>query len=115
MREIWKPNVTVAAIIESGGRYLLVEEETRDGLKLAQDLTTEDWLPIAQGSEVPARVRPRTTTMDCPGPTTRRRSWRRSRPPSAAIAGRPARRWRVSPTMQSGQGRGKTQSEWGLR
>jgi phosphatase NudJ len=30
----WKPRVTVAAIIEQGGRFLLVEEETADGLKL---------------------------------------------------------------------------------
>lgn len=30
----WKPNVTVAAIIERGGRFLLVEEETAEGLKL---------------------------------------------------------------------------------
>ena len=30
----WKPNVTVAAIIECDGRFLLVEEQTRDGLKL---------------------------------------------------------------------------------
>ena len=30
----WKPNVTVAAIIEQGGRFLLVEEQTRDGLRL---------------------------------------------------------------------------------
>ena len=30
----WTPNVTVAAIIEAGGRYLLVEEETREGLRL---------------------------------------------------------------------------------
>ncbi len=30
----WKPNVTVAAIIEKGGRYLLVEEETPEGLRL---------------------------------------------------------------------------------
>ena len=30
----WKPNVTVAAIIEQGGRYLLIEEETADGLRL---------------------------------------------------------------------------------
>ena len=30
----WKPNVTVAAIIEQGGRYLLVEEETLEGLRL---------------------------------------------------------------------------------
>jgi ADP-ribose pyrophosphatase YjhB (NUDIX family) len=30
----WKPNVTVAAVIEQGGRFLLVEEETADGLRL---------------------------------------------------------------------------------
>ena len=30
----WKPNVTVAAIIERDGRYLLIEEETADGLRL---------------------------------------------------------------------------------
>lgn len=30
----WKPSVTVAAIIEQGGKFLLVEEETADGLKL---------------------------------------------------------------------------------
>ena len=30
----WKPNVTVAAIIEREGRYLLVEEQTQDGLRL---------------------------------------------------------------------------------
>lgn len=30
----WKPSVTVAAIIEQGGRFLLVEEHTQEGLKL---------------------------------------------------------------------------------
>lgn len=30
----WKPSVTVAAIIERNGRYLLIEEETPEGLKL---------------------------------------------------------------------------------
>jgi len=30
----WKPNVTVAAVIEKAGRFLLVEEETADGLRL---------------------------------------------------------------------------------
>ncbi|KQT12200.1 NUDIX hydrolase [Ramlibacter sp. Leaf400] len=30
----WKPSVTVAAIIEHEGRFLLVEEETSEGLKL---------------------------------------------------------------------------------
>ena len=28
---LWKPNVTVAAIVERGGRFLLVEEETERG------------------------------------------------------------------------------------
>ena len=30
----WKPSVTVAALIEQGGRFLLVEEHTADGLRL---------------------------------------------------------------------------------
>jgi ADP-ribose pyrophosphatase YjhB (NUDIX family) len=30
----WMPHVTVAAVIEHGGRFLLVEEETTDGLRL---------------------------------------------------------------------------------
>jgi ADP-ribose pyrophosphatase YjhB (NUDIX family) len=30
----WKPNVTVAAVIERDGRYLLVEEQTSEGLRL---------------------------------------------------------------------------------
>ncbi|MFT4241881.1 MAG: NUDIX hydrolase [Acidovorax sp.] len=30
----WKPNVTVAAVIEREGRFLLVEEDTADGLRL---------------------------------------------------------------------------------
>ncbi|WP_311223221.1 MULTISPECIES: NUDIX hydrolase [unclassified Acidovorax] len=30
----WKPNVTVAAIVEQNGRFLLVEEDTADGLRL---------------------------------------------------------------------------------
>jgi ADP-ribose pyrophosphatase YjhB (NUDIX family) len=34
MQERWKPSVTVAAVIERDGRFLLVEEQTRDGLKL---------------------------------------------------------------------------------
>ncbi|TXD16217.1 NUDIX hydrolase [Extensimonas vulgaris] len=29
----WKPNVTVAALIEREGRFLLVEEDTADGLR----------------------------------------------------------------------------------
>ena len=34
MSERWSPSVTVAAIIERDGRYLLVEEETPEGLRL---------------------------------------------------------------------------------
>lgn len=34
MNPRWKPSVTVAAIIERDGRFLLVEEETAGGLKL---------------------------------------------------------------------------------
>ncbi len=30
----WKPNVTVAAVIEQDGRFLLVEEHTKAGLRL---------------------------------------------------------------------------------
>jgi 8-oxo-dGTP pyrophosphatase MutT (NUDIX family) len=32
----WKPNVTVAAIIEHDGCFLMVEEETRQGIRLNQ-------------------------------------------------------------------------------
>lgn len=33
---IWKPNVTVAAVIEREGRFLLVEEETAEGPRFNQ-------------------------------------------------------------------------------
>jgi 8-oxo-dGTP pyrophosphatase MutT (NUDIX family) len=32
----WKPAATVAAVIERDGRFLLVEERTRDGLRINQ-------------------------------------------------------------------------------
>jgi 8-oxo-dGTP pyrophosphatase MutT (NUDIX family) len=32
----WKPATTVAAVIERDGRFLLVEEQTRDGLRINQ-------------------------------------------------------------------------------
>jgi len=35
-QETWFPHVTVAAIAERDGRFLLVEEHTRDGLRLNQ-------------------------------------------------------------------------------
>lgn len=34
MQKRWKPNVTVAAVIERDGRFLLVEERTSEGLRL---------------------------------------------------------------------------------
>ena len=34
MSKRWKPNVTVAAIIEREGRFMLVEEHTSEGLQL---------------------------------------------------------------------------------
>ena len=34
MKTRWKPSVTVAAIIEREGKFLLVEEITTDGLML---------------------------------------------------------------------------------
>ena len=36
MPRIWKPSVTVAAVIERDGLFLLVEEETSDGVRLNQ-------------------------------------------------------------------------------
>jgi 8-oxo-dGTP pyrophosphatase MutT (NUDIX family) len=36
MNRVWKPNVTVAAVVERDGRFLLVEEETEDGLRFNQ-------------------------------------------------------------------------------
>ena len=36
MSDIWKPSVTVAAVIERDGRFLLIEEETGDGLRFNQ-------------------------------------------------------------------------------
>lgn len=36
MTDVWKPSVTVAAIIEREGRFLLVEEETSEGIRFNQ-------------------------------------------------------------------------------
>jgi 8-oxo-dGTP pyrophosphatase MutT (NUDIX family) len=33
---IWKPNVTVAAVIEQAGKFLLVEEHTSEGIRFNQ-------------------------------------------------------------------------------
>lgn len=36
MSDVWKPSVTVAAIVEKDGKFLIVEEHTTDGIKLNQ-------------------------------------------------------------------------------
>lgn len=36
MSEVWKPSVTVAAIIEDQGHFLMVEEESGDGIRINQ-------------------------------------------------------------------------------
>ncbi len=36
MPRTWKPSVTVAAVIERDGKFLLIEEETSDGVRLNQ-------------------------------------------------------------------------------
>lgn len=36
MTDVWKPSVTVAAIIEREGRFLMIEEQASDGLRLNQ-------------------------------------------------------------------------------
>ena len=36
MSAIWKPNVTVAAVIERDGKFLMVEDETDDGIRFNQ-------------------------------------------------------------------------------
>ena len=36
MPRIWKPSVTVAAIVEKDGKFLLIEEETSDGIRINQ-------------------------------------------------------------------------------
>ena len=48
---VWKPNVTVASVIERDGRFLLVEEETSEGLRFNQP--AGHWEPnetLAQGA-----------------------------------------------------------------
>ena len=36
LQMVWKPNVTVAAVLERDGKFLLVEEETDDGIRFNQ-------------------------------------------------------------------------------
>ena len=55
MNTRWMPHVTVAAIVEHQGRFLLVEEHTEDGLKLnmpAGHLEAGESLPQAVVREV---------------------------------------------------------------
>ncbi len=62
---IWKPNVTVAAVIEQDGKFLLVEEETADGLRFNQpaghledDETIEDGVRRETQEETAYRFNP---------------------------------------------------------
>lgn len=51
---IWKPNVTVAAIIERAGSFLLVEEHTKDGIRFNQPaghLDPGETIPVACARE----------------------------------------------------------------
>ena len=34
--DVWKPSTTVAAVVERDGRFLMVRERTRDGIRLNQ-------------------------------------------------------------------------------
>jgi 8-oxo-dGTP pyrophosphatase MutT (NUDIX family) len=50
----WKSNVTVAAVVERAGRFLIVEEETADGIRLNQPaghLDPGETLPQAAARE----------------------------------------------------------------
>jgi NADH pyrophosphatase NudC (nudix superfamily) len=52
---IWKPNVTVAAVIERDGKFLLVEEETSQGVRFNQPaghLEANESLQVAVTREV---------------------------------------------------------------
>lgn len=52
---IWKPNVTVAAVIERDGKFLLVEEETSQGIRFNQPaghLEADESLLAAAAREV---------------------------------------------------------------
>jgi len=52
---IWKPNVTVAAVVERDGKFLLVEEETSQGLRFNQPaghLEADESLLVAVAREV---------------------------------------------------------------
>jgi len=55
MSIIWKPSVTVAAIIEQAGKFLLVEEETSEGVRFNQPaghLDPDETLETAVSREV---------------------------------------------------------------
>lgn len=55
MSIIWKPSVTVAAIIEQAGKFLLVEEETSEGVRFNQPaghLDPNETLETAASREV---------------------------------------------------------------
>ena len=70
MNRVWKPNVTVAALIERDGRFLLVEEETEDGLRFNQPAghldEGESLVADRPAVAVAALIRPRSSKSCAP-------------------------------------------------
>lgn len=84
MSASWKPSVTVAAVIERDGRFLIIEEHTGDGLRLNQpaghldpdeslieavvretmEETSHDFTPTALVGLYLARFRPHESDLD---------------------------------------------------
>ena len=56
---IWKPHVTVAAVVERDGKFLLVEEETEDGVRINQP--AGHWEPNESMVEGAVRETPEET------------------------------------------------------
>jgi hypothetical protein len=64
VRRIWKPNVTVAAVVERDGHFLLVEEQTEDGIRFKQPASHLDHgeslvgrSPLSARSDSPLRMK----------------------------------------------------------
>ncbi|GAC1407197.1 MAG: NUDIX hydrolase [Burkholderiaceae bacterium] len=84
MNAFWKPSITVAAVVERDGRFLIIEEHTGDGLRLNQpaghldpdeslidavvretlEETSHDFTPTALVGLYLARVRPHESDLD---------------------------------------------------
>jgi 8-oxo-dGTP pyrophosphatase MutT (NUDIX family) len=85
MTHTWKPSVTVAAIIERDGRFLLIEEETSEGIRINQpaghldphesleeavvrevlEETAHDFIPEALVGMYMSRYMSKSTTASC--------------------------------------------------